>query len=84
MAACRALRRRLDRLAIRLRPEVAVIWILFTSEGNLSSVAMSDGSRLEGEPANRAYQVIGRTHPCKVYIGIDPDAALGRLPVHGA
>jgi hypothetical protein len=79
MTTCRAFGKRLDRLASRVRPEVAVIWILFTGEGNLSSVAMSDGTRLQGEPANRAYQAISRTKPCKAYIGIDPDATLGAV-----
>jgi hypothetical protein len=62
-------------------PAVSIVWVQFSTDGNLSSVAMSDGSRLEGDLATQAYQAITRTHPCKVYCGFDPDAALGKLPV---
>jgi hypothetical protein len=72
----RTLNRRLVRLESRLRPAASVIWVVFTSEGNLASVALSNGTRLAGEPATRAYQAIIRTLPCKVYCGFDPDVTL--------
>jgi hypothetical protein len=73
---CQTLKRRLLRLEGRLPPMPSVIWVVFTSEGNLASVALSNGERLVGESATGAYQAISRTQPCKVYLGFDPYAAL--------
>jgi hypothetical protein len=73
---CQTLKRRLLRLEGRLPPEPSVIWIVFTGDGDLASVALSNGTRLIGELATGAYQAISRTQPCKVYLGFDPDAAL--------
>jgi hypothetical protein len=81
---CQTLKRRLLRLEGRLQPEASVIWVVFTSEGDLASVALTNGKRLIGESATGAYQAISRRRPCKVYIGFDPDATLGKLPIHGA
>jgi hypothetical protein len=70
------LKRRLLRLEGRLPPEPSVNSAVFTSEGHLASVALSNGTRLIGESATGAYQAINRTRPYKVYLGFDPDAAL--------
>jgi hypothetical protein len=80
----RALNKRLVRLESRQRPQAYVVFAVLTNEGNVSSVAMSNGTRLEGEQAMRAYQNVKPGQPCKVYGGFDPDATLGKLPVHGA
>jgi hypothetical protein len=73
---CQTLKRRLLRLEARLPPEPSVNSVVFTSEGHLASVALSNGTRLIGESATGAYQAINRTRPYKVYLGFDPDAAL--------
>src|SRR5260370_41755283 len=75
---CRTLNRRVVRLESRLRPVVSVVWAVFTSEGDLASVALSNGTRLIGEAATGAYKAISRTQPCKGDLGFDPDAAVGR------
>jgi hypothetical protein len=75
---CQTLKRRLLRLEGHLPPKPSIISVVFTSEGDLASVALSNGERLVGDPATGAYQARSRTQPCKVYLGFDPDVAVGR------
>jgi hypothetical protein len=68
----RALNKRLVWLESRQRPQAYIVWAAFTSEGNPSCVALSDGTRLSGEAALRVYQDQKLLRPFKVY-GFDPE-----------
>jgi hypothetical protein len=71
------LRCRIGRLEARHRPlAVYPTYALFSEDGEVERVCLSDGSRLTGQEAIETYRRLPRSIPLKVYVGFDPDIVM--------
>jgi hypothetical protein len=56
-------------------PEVYPIYAVFSEDGRVERMRMSDGSRLEGQAAVEKHRGLARSFPLKAYLAFDPDIA---------